>query len=62
MRRHKFDLSSTEITQQSLASFDCVVLCTAHDDFNYDFIAENSSLIIDTRGRFDKEKENVVRA
>ena len=62
MRRHHFDLSSIELTPETLAGFDCVVLATDHDDFDYDMIRENARLIIDTRGRYDATLPNVVKA
>ena len=62
MRRHHFDLSSMELTPEALAEFDCVVLATDHDDFDYDMIRENARLIIDTRGRYDATLPNVVKA
>ena len=62
MRRHHFDLSSIDLTPETLAGFDCVVLATDHDDFDYDMIRDNARLIIDTRGRFDAALPNVVKA
>lgn len=52
MREHHFDLSSTPLNAQSLAQFDCVILATDHDKFDYDLIRQNAKLIIDTRGKF----------
>jgi UDP-N-acetyl-D-glucosamine dehydrogenase len=40
---------------------DLVLLATDHDDFDYDLIEKESSLIIDTRGRFEKS-EKVIKA
>lgn len=63
LRDHaQFDLSSSEISAQSLASFDCVLLATDHDDFDYDLILSGSSLIVDTRGRYLEAADNVVKA
>ncbi len=62
MREHHFDLSSTELTAQNLESFDCVLLATDHDKFDYDFIKTHAKLIIDTRGKFNKNLPNVVKA
>jgi len=52
MREHSFDLSSVEITPEVLSKFDCVLLSTDHDDFDYDLIQRHSRLIVDTRGRY----------
>jgi UDP-N-acetyl-D-glucosamine dehydrogenase len=62
MREHHFELSSQEITPQNLKSFDCVIIATDHDSFNYDVIKENSKLIVDTRGRYRKLSQNIIRA
>ena len=45
-------LDYVSLTKESLSSFDCVVLVTDHDNFDYKFIEENSKLIVDTRGKF----------
>ena len=63
MREHQFDLSSVELTPESIASFDCVVLTTQHKAFDYDLLAKHANLIIDTRGAFrDHQQSNIVRA
>ena len=48
-------------TDKNLPMFDCVILVTDHDLFDYNLILNYSSLIVDTRGRYKKEK-NVIRA
>ncbi|HEX5055929.1 MAG TPA: nucleotide sugar dehydrogenase [Gammaproteobacteria bacterium] len=62
MREHYFDLSSVELTPQSLASYDCVVVATDHDSFDYDMIKRHARLIIDTRGRYLEKLPNVIKA
>ena len=62
MRRYSFDLSSVELKAESIASFDCVVIGTNHDSFDCDMIRDNSVLIVDTRGVYRHEHENVIRA
>ncbi|MDX1741614.1 MAG: UDP binding domain-containing protein, partial [Rhodothermales bacterium] len=42
-------MSSVELTEESLASFDAVVIVTDHAAFNYDLIARASRAIVDTR-------------
>ncbi len=59
---HCFNLSSTPITAETLADFDCVVLTTDHDKFDYPLIAEHTKLIVDTRGRFRDGSPKVVKA
>lgn len=62
MREHHFDLSSVAIDSESLAEFDCVVLCTDHKKFDYEKILADSKLIVDTRGVFRKSDPRLVKA
>ena len=39
--------------QKNISAFDLVLLSTDHDDFDYNLIAQESSLIVDTRGVFE---------
>lgn len=61
-RKYQISLESVDITAELLASIDCAVLVTDHDDFAYDLIAANAPLIVDTRGRFDATASNVIGA
>lgn len=54
MREHSFDLSSVHITEETIRQYDCVILATEHQAFDYELIAQNAKLIIDTRGAFKK--------
>lgn len=62
MREHKFDLKSETLTAESIAQYDCVVLATDHDKFNYDLIIKSSKLVIDTRGKFRDQHPHLVKA
>lgn len=63
MREHHFDLSSVELTPDSLKNYDCVVLATAHRAFDYELIANHAHLIVDTRGAFKTYNQaNIVSA
>lgn len=62
MREHSFDLESVSLTPEALGSFDAVVLLTDHSDFDYEAIAKHAKLVIDTRGKYREEKDNIVRA
>lgn len=63
MRAHKFDLYSVEITKTTLSMYDCVILCTAHELFDYELIANNANLIVDTRGIFRHyHNSNIINA
>lgn len=60
-RKFNFDLKSIDLTSGNIKTFDAIVLATDHDDFDYDIILKNSSLIIDTRGRL-KNSDKVIKA
>lgn len=62
MREHYFDLSSTPITPESLAEYDCILLATDHDKFDYNLIRECSRLIVDCRGRYKHAAKNIIKA
>ena len=50
-RDYHFDLQSIALTPQHIASYDCVVLATDHDGFDYSQLVQHARLIVDTRGR-----------
>lgn len=62
MREHKFDLKSEPFTAENIARFDCVVLTTDHDKFDYDLLKQHAKLIIDTRGKYLGKSDNVIKA
>ena len=62
MREHDFDLSSMPLTAENIRAQDAVLLLTDHSDMDYDFIAREARLVIDTRGKLDFSLPNVVRA
>jgi len=57
-----FGLSSISVTAETLSNYDCILLATDHDDFDYGLILKNASLIVDTRGRYLDPASNVVKA
>jgi UDP-N-acetyl-D-glucosamine dehydrogenase len=62
MREHRFDLASVALTPQSIASYDVVLLATAHSGFDYELIRQYANLIVDTRGVYLERLPNVVKA
>lgn len=57
-----FDLSSVDLAADRLASYDCVLLATDHDEYDYGHILQNARLIVDTRGRYLEPASNVVKS
>lgn len=61
MREHSFDLKSIDLSPETLATFDAVILLTDHTDVDYDLVQKHAQLLIDTRGKFDNDPK-LVRA
>lgn len=53
-RKYTYEMESVELSIKNLNSYDLIVLATDHDSFNYQLIADNSKLIIDTRNVFER--------
>lgn len=63
MREHEFYLSSVDLTPEVIAGFDAVILLTDHSAFDYEMILQNSSLLLDTRGKYrGRDAINLYRA
>lgn len=62
LREHRFDLKSVDPTPEALQSYDCVLLATDHDRFDYDVIKNNSKLIVDSRGRYLEPAPHIIKA
>lgn len=48
-RKYDFGLKSVPLTAENLRKYDLVLIVTDHDEYDYEFIYENSNLIVDTR-------------
>jgi UDP-N-acetyl-D-glucosamine dehydrogenase len=53
MRKYSFNLKSTDLTPETLASMDCILLATDHSAYDYRFILDHADLIVDTRNAFN---------
>lgn len=56
------EMDSTEVSAENLAGFDLVLLATNHDAFDYGLIREHSRQIVDTRGVFREDAEQIIKA
>ena len=61
-RDYHFDLRSVALSETSLTGYDCLVLATDHDAFDYELLQAHAPLIVDTRGRLDSACGKVVAA
>lgn len=62
MRRYNFNLESILLSGESIAQYDCVVLVTDHQGFDYELIKKHSKLIVDTRGVYRQAHANIIKA
>lgn len=66
-REHPMINGKTSIswTEESLRSYDAALICTDHDNIDYEFLVAHSALVVDTRNatlRVHGKKDNVVKA
>ena len=60
-REYDFQMSSVDLSEETLAEYDLVIIVTDHDAFDYELIEKEAKLIVDTRGRL-KTSNNVFKA
>ncbi len=49
MRRYNLGLTSVNLTPESIASYDAVIISTNHTAFDYEMLAKHARLVVDTR-------------
>ncbi|MBC04293.1 MAG: UDP-N-acetyl-D-glucosamine dehydrogenase [Phycisphaerae bacterium] len=49
VRRHDLKMKSIELTPENIADFDCVLISTNHEAFDYGMVADHARLVVDTR-------------
>jgi UDP-N-acetyl-D-glucosamine dehydrogenase len=65
MRHHDLKMHSIELSPVTLKSYDCVLVATHHSAYDWQMIADNSQLIVDTRNALKDVKgkrEHIVKA
>ena len=62
MREHQFNLSSIPLSPKIIAEYDCLLLATDHDKFDYAMIKDNAQLIIDSRGKYLESAKHIIKA
>jgi UDP-N-acetyl-D-glucosamine dehydrogenase len=50
MRHHDLKMASVPLSEQSLAGYDCVVVATHHDAYDWAMVGRHAKLIVDSRG------------
>ncbi|MFC1690034.1 nucleotide sugar dehydrogenase [Pseudomonadota bacterium] len=62
MRRYHFELESQPFSETTIRQYDCVLIGTDHDLFDYDLIFSKALLVVDARGRAREQNKRVFRA
>ena len=65
MRKYEFRMDSVDLTREALHACDCVLIVTNHEAIDWQLIAQEAKLIVDTRNvmaSMDIGKGIVVRA
>jgi UDP-N-acetyl-D-glucosamine dehydrogenase len=64
-REHDLRMKSVELSPKKIAEYDCVIISTNHDAYNYQMIVDNAKIVVDTRNACAKTKgagKNVFKA
>ena len=64
-REHDLRMKSVPVTAASLKKYDCVIISTEHDAYDYDMIVRNAKAVVDTRNacaQIKGGKRNVFKA
>jgi UDP-N-acetyl-D-glucosamine dehydrogenase len=64
MRSYDFQLASVELTPQTLAKFDAVLIATGHSNIDYAAVVRHARLVIDTRNATQgvtEHRDKIVR-
>jgi UDP-N-acetyl-D-glucosamine dehydrogenase len=62
MRHFNVQKKSVKADANAIKKYDCVVIVTDHSSYDYEMIAKNARLIIDTRNVIKTQAKNVVKA
>jgi UDP-N-acetyl-D-glucosamine dehydrogenase len=56
------NLKSVPLTARRLKGSDAVIIATDHSAVDYDWIARNAPLVVDTRNAVKRRRKNVIKA
>jgi UDP-N-acetyl-D-glucosamine dehydrogenase len=65
MRHHDLRMASVPLSPQALAGYDCIVIATHHKAYDWQLVADNAKLIIDTRNAMREvrgKRDHIVSA
>jgi UDP-N-acetyl-D-glucosamine dehydrogenase len=56
-----YDMKAVDLTRGTIAKYDCVVIITDHAIFDYDTIAAEADIVVDTRNAIKGSRPNVFK-
>lgn len=65
MRHYDLGLASVELNEETLSSYDAVVIATDHSSYDYPFIVQHAQLVLDTRnatGNLNQNRDKIICA
>ncbi len=65
MRQHDLQMKSVELSPENLKKYDCVLIATHHQAYDWQMVADNAKLIVDTRNAMNGVKgkrDHIVKA
>lgn len=65
MRKYDFKLTSSDLTESFLKQMDAVLIITGHSAYDYDWIVQHASLVVDTRNAAKEVRsgrEKIIKA
>ncbi|HBR16754.1 MAG TPA: nucleotide sugar dehydrogenase, partial [Deltaproteobacteria bacterium] len=63
MRKHSLNMKSVKLSKNKIRGYDCVLIATEHSSYDYQWIVENSQLVVDTRNATGRlNSKNIVKA
>ncbi len=65
MRKYTLEMSSVDLTEENLKSYDCVLISTDHKVYDIPFIVRHAQLVVDTRNAtksVTEGREKIVKA
>jgi len=61
MRKYDLNMSSMELTAETIVEYDCILIATNHDGVDYELL-NDAKLVVDSRGVLDPNASNVFPA
>ncbi len=60
-RKLKINYISKKLNSKMLKKYDCIIISTDHSNIDYSLIKKNAKLIVDTRDKFDRKSNKILK-